>query len=344
MKTSNNCLGYLQSVVVALKQECCEPILLRNYDDFPKSIGNDLDVYIQPSKLDIARSIILHFAEKHGAIITHIHARSYFIALWLDFSDMHQPVHIDLYHGAASWHGLDYLKTNDLSLNSAPHPNFSQADIPLPWHEALISSMTSVLWGGFFKERYTHKIKNLLSDSNQRRSFEHHMCETFGTHGEMFAKAIIYGDPASHVTFCIKSRLCRNLFMWSIRSNPCRAFAKWINFWVIEAWCYIYRRPGLIIEYDSEAVSPQDKEEILKSLGPYFGASSETTGLSSVLTVQKSRFAARGRNYLLMVHSDKFAINGKKLMIPDYAKPTQILLEHAFKALKNRAMSYYSTW
>lgn len=343
MKTSNTCKRFLQTLLAALKEKGCEPVLLRNYEDLPNSMGNDLDIYVNPQKLHAACTCFLEQAYTHGFTITHIHKRSYFTALWLNFDDMVAPVHIDLYHGATTWHGLEYLNCAELPLNSEPHPTFKDAHIPTPWHEALISSMTSILWGGFFKERYTQRIKKLLSGNDNSDNFNQHMRRVFGFDGETLSKAITSENPCDYISKSIKHKLCRHLFLKSMQLRPVHTLAKWLHFWGIEAWCYLHRRPGLTIEYNAHSISPKDKDDMLSSLTPYFGSSIEISSNSACIMLKHS-FAARGRNYLLLVRSDKSAVNGKKIVASDDSIGAELLLNQALITLKDRAKSCYSSW
>jgi thymidylate kinase len=120
-------------------------VVLRNHDIFDHlRSGGDVDLLVADDNLAEKRLV----AEL--GMPRMISRRSYVTGLYYDWG------HIDLLP-RLEWRGAKYLDEAEVLAASAVSP----LGLPLPRlaHEALISWFSSLLWGGFFKERYRDVIR-----------------------------------------------------------------------------------------------------------------------------------------------------------------------------------------
>jgi hypothetical protein len=309
MITSPATKAFLIHLLDELERAKCSPILLRNFEKFPEEIGNDLDVYVCPQHLSPAFSILDSCARTQGGFIGHIHRRGYFVAIWLRFPDCEPPVHIDLYHGALTWHGLHFLTDRSLVMASQRTEPRARFRIPAPHHEALISLLASVLWGGYFKKQYLDRFAILLKDQRQRDSFTELMKHNFGPEGCLLASAVIDGKTPTVVneTFC--RRLRQSLVCQSLKERPIASFIGWLRHWMEEFACYGWRLPGMEIEYNGAAWGRNQVMELREMIGPYFGGVHVIDRKDKSLTGRLSTRRLRGTNQLVIVRGTNFSIN-----------------------------------
>lgn len=144
-------------------------ILLRNYEDFPARMGNDLDVFFRRTELARAVEIFRAALAASGGEVLHLHERDYVLAIWFRAAPGEAlTIHLDFYHGAFTWHGLTYLTDAELIAGSRASGKFRA---PRPAHEALSLFLTSLLWGAFYKFRYRSRIHTLLQDPLENAEF-----------------------------------------------------------------------------------------------------------------------------------------------------------------------------
>jgi hypothetical protein len=156
-------------------------VLLRNYIGFPATIGNDLDLFIRRRDLAVAEATFRELLAARGGRVVIVHTRGYFqdIRFCVD-EHPRRALHLDLYHGSFTWHGLYYLGEEEL-LGSTHR--YKEHPVPRPAHEALNIFIGSIIWGGFFKPRYLPRIAELLSDPQEKAVFRACLDHTFGAAG-----------------------------------------------------------------------------------------------------------------------------------------------------------------
>jgi len=313
MKTSPATRSFLTACIQRLEGADCHPVLIRNYESFPDEIGNDLDVFIVRSSLSRAYSILRSSASAQGGSIVHLHRRGYFVAVWLHFPDAVHPVHVDLYHGALTWHGLPFLGDEELISRTLPMDGTACNRIPSPPHEAMISCLASILWGGFFKSRYQDHLQRLLSDRSNFEEFSSGLERCFDQWGSQLATAVREASAASLVDPAYARKLRLLLFLKSLRSHPLQSSIAWLRHWWEEFLCYLLRLPGLVVEYDKARWNEADALRLQEILKPYFGATHhfDTCSLSLRFLLKLRRL--RGKNHLAVVGGSDFRINANSL-------------------------------
>jgi thymidylate kinase len=160
-------------------------IVLRNHD-IRKNLqsGGDLDVLV--GDLDIARLLLVqHFGNPLFSV-----RRSYVEGHFYSWG------HIDL-TPRIEWRGAVYID-NSVIFDSAEVSDFGLKK-PRLAHEALICWFSSLLWGGFFKERYASIIEQAANDDGEcfLQSLTHSVGDKLGA--RLFSLAL-QGQSAQSVS------------------------------------------------------------------------------------------------------------------------------------------------
>jgi thymidylate kinase len=125
-------------------------VVLRNHDIFSHlGAGGDVDLLVA----DLSRAEERLVAELGVPRV--VYRRSYVTQLFYDWG------HVDLVP-SLEWRGARYLSESDVLASATPSP----LGLPSPRlaHEAVVSWFSSLLWGGFFKERYRDVIVAAATD------------------------------------------------------------------------------------------------------------------------------------------------------------------------------------
>lgn len=345
MITSPATRAFLTCLIDDLEEAGCSPVLLRNFENFPKEIGNDLDVFVRPERLSRAFSILDACARAQGGKIGHIHRRGYFVAVWLRFPDCEPPVHIDLYHGALTWHGLHFLDNDELVRESQPATPGARHRIPAPYHEALISLLASILWGGYFKQRYQDRLNALLADTTQRQQFTEVMERNFGREGRLLATAVAESEARTLVNDSLCRRMRQRLVFRFLQVAPLASSADWIKHWFEELVCYGWRLPGMAIEYDGAAWKTGEAEQLGEKIGLYFGGTHMMNGEAAQLSDRVKIRRLRGKNHLVLLRGNRYAINGQpcRTTIGQPTPNVATMAEAALRVLDERIQDQFTT-
>lgn len=129
-------------------------IVLRNYDELPQQIGNDLDILVCADHRSLAEHAIIKVARTLGYTLAN---RAEFSPVSLFFSNPEncQQVQVDLFTNLR-WRGFDILRPEALLTSRRSRGVFF---IPQPIHEASLNLLTRLLYHGYVKEKYKPQIK-----------------------------------------------------------------------------------------------------------------------------------------------------------------------------------------
>ena len=169
---------FFEQLFARLESASIATLLLRNYEKFPASMGHDLDVFFRRADVPRSVEVFRDLLREGGGEVLHVHERDYVLAVWFRAAPGEpQPIHLDFYHGAYTWHSLPYIGEAELLAGRRASGNFQTAR---PVHEALNLFLTSVLWGGFYKVRYAPRIASLLAAPPEAGEFFRVLDREFG--------------------------------------------------------------------------------------------------------------------------------------------------------------------
>lgn len=138
-----------QAALTRCLRELPNYVVLRNEEALFGNLqrGGDIDLLV--ADLDLAERALI----RHLGCPIRITRRSYVREYFYDWGN------IDLLP-SIEWRGARYLRTK-VVLDGRRHSE-SGRPVPRVAHEAVVSWLTSLLWGGFFKERYAAEIRQAV--------------------------------------------------------------------------------------------------------------------------------------------------------------------------------------
>lgn len=306
--------GFLASLIRGLEHAECAPVILRNYEGLPTEIGNDLDIFVLPERVDTSENVCYACCQEWNGELVHRHKRGYFVALWIRFPGSDACLHVDLYYGALTWHGFEFLPVAHLLAGRK-----WRGDLPIPRkaHEALLLVAVSMLWGGYIKERYIPWVLDCLDDPDESEQFDDCIKQAFGENGSNLPKelrnAIATGDSNAPMVQGLRKALGRR----ELRTRPRHAVKSWLHHWYWEI-CNYLKPPGLVVTYppNNEEFLPSIQETLIAAVGNLFGdvkVLHPTRGWKDQLRSVSLAFYFSGRNYLAIRAGKDWTVAGKEL-------------------------------
>ena len=268
---SRNERQFFQSLVKTLEDEKCFPIALRNYEVFPDKIGHDFDLFILKERLPDAVSQLLAITKEFTGKVVHIHERNYFLALWIQFPDSDEAIHLDYYHGPQQWHGIDYLEVSSLIEESKLFQSSFAMRIPSAVHEATTLLLSNLLWAGRIKEKYVPKIRELVAGEKEKKIFLSLLESAFGNEGKKLGKSLLVDETSPQLSWNDASRLRKIFVRRAFRRNTWNAFKGWVSHWRKEVSCYLHEQPGFALQIAKHDHDSGMVQQIEKALAFYFG-------------------------------------------------------------------------
>jgi thymidylate kinase len=144
---------FVSAVFRAWEQAGIAFLVLRNYENLPHSISNDIDVLLKPSQLRPAEDSLLVTARSTGF---RLHNRAEFATLAFYFStnDSNTQVHFDLFTDL-KWRSFDFLRCDEFLQRRITRDLFS---IPHSADEAATNLLATMIYTGKVKDKYKPSI------------------------------------------------------------------------------------------------------------------------------------------------------------------------------------------
>lgn len=204
--------------IAAFLRELEEYVVLRNEADLFDNLrrGGDVDLLVR----DLARAertLIRHLGPP-----IRITKRSSVTECFYEWGNIDFLPSIE-------WRGADYLPVDTV----LEERRVSVRGLPVPRlaHEALVSWLTSLLWGGFFKERYATVIRQAVASDGS--AFRHALTAAAGRKwGTRLYQAAVDGHPEVSKTWARSLRVAIWTRAW--RRSPVRTVARGLAFVVAE--------------------------------------------------------------------------------------------------------------
>lgn len=151
----------INTLFLYLDKENISYCVLRNYELLPKeNIGNDIDIQIDGKAITKFQSILSKLCDELNIKIIKKSKRYVLYNYVLIYEDL-QVLQLDVHYRGEEYRGVSYLTNKQLLLARKKFRNFF---IPCDEHEAIISLFSSLLYGGFIKEKYKLKIKKTFEN------------------------------------------------------------------------------------------------------------------------------------------------------------------------------------
>ena len=206
-----------------------EWLILRNYGQRQLVKGRDVDLFMRFEDVPRAIKLLIVCSKRFGGSVLHFYRRHHLIALYIRFPEEEKPLHVDFYHGAFSWAGIEYL-SHDQVLKS--RRQYCGLPIPAPEHEAAVLTLASLLDGGFVNKRYLPRVRMLLDSRVALDVFENDLRPVFGKQalGQLRDLALGSGSFDRSDELALAKLLRNALVLRSVRASPMATslgFVKW---------------------------------------------------------------------------------------------------------------------
>lgn len=140
-------------------------LILRNYENLPADIGNDLDVLVEPAQRELAETLLLSCAERHGyTLVNRVEFSP--IAFFFVHGGARETLHIDLFT-SLKWRGFDLLGPAVVLDQRVKSADFF---IPHPLHETVLKLLTRLLYGGQVKQAYREDVAEQFENAPEQAS------------------------------------------------------------------------------------------------------------------------------------------------------------------------------
>ena len=205
--------------VEELSRTGVEWLVLRNYEEIERLEGQDVDLFLRAADVPCAISTLIRAGKRFGGAVVHVYRRHHLIAVYVLFPEEPLPLHVDFYHGAFSWAGIEYVSHDQVLRSSS---DYAGLPVPAPEHEAAVLLLASLLDGGFVKKRYLSRVQNLLRSPKARNRFENGLQAVFGEAAFQELRELTFGvvGHSSSEEFALSRRLRRALVFRRMRSSP----------------------------------------------------------------------------------------------------------------------------
>lgn len=154
----NSFQNFIEEIFRVLAVRNIAYLVLRNYEGLPEETTNDVDILIDPSAVDKAKTAVLDAASETGWSLSNI-GRFSCLSLFFFRPDTLQQTHIDLMHGNL-WHSMVFADHRAMLAARMPVKCFFK---PTPADEAWGNLATRLLYGGNVKEKYRPFIQSVCA-------------------------------------------------------------------------------------------------------------------------------------------------------------------------------------
>jgi thymidylate kinase len=242
----------------ALDKAGLTPVYLRNHEELPADVGNDVDVLIARSKHDQALELILNIAEAHSWKMI---GRAEFSPLAVYFANPEsgETLHVDLFD-RLDWHGFEFA---DASVITARRQWNGLVHIPGSGDGVYLNVVTRLLYQGQIRAKHQtqalqYHVEGGVEDL--RTSFLKHLGPRGSSLHDQLAERAWEPNPA----ICAAVR--KNVIRWSGLRNPLRLMSGWARYCRRMA-LRIMRPAGVFIVF--EGADGVGKSTVLRSIIPW---------------------------------------------------------------------------
>ena len=247
--------NFLKYIFQALDNAGLKYCVERNYDQYPKVIGGDVDLVIVATEMKSAMNIIIRIANKHAwnPFVLYSNSQAVHLGFYSDIYPERFVLVIELFAGGV-WRGQQFLAAKRILEMRSRHGCTWK---PHPAHEAVITLIHHLLYNRCVFEKYKQQIKICVDNSPE--IFETDLCKPFGKKGAKSILECVQGNDwnklEKQATQMRCSFLLRSLFL-----RPFQFFQK-----VVGILADIKCKPeGVAISL--EAMSPNETEQFADAI------------------------------------------------------------------------------
>lgn len=199
------------------------PVYLRNHEDLPADIGNDIDLLIEPSKISEAEIMVRETAEHHGW--THLKSIQFGpLSMFFRSRDGSDFIHIDLFT-RLEWHFLPFADAKKIIARRRWN---GLVFVPDPLDELFLNICTRLYYQGVIREKHRSQAAVFLSTEDSGRFLEIVHGHIGSTTANVIVPHVLSGDWKELESM---TRKCRRLLLSHVLSRrPLHLFVSLISF------------------------------------------------------------------------------------------------------------------
>ncbi len=245
-------------------------VYLRNYENLPEDIGNDVDILVPKNMRGRAAEIIRSLLPGTGwELVRQVEFGP--ISLFLASSDGSQFMHMDLFD-RIEWHWLEYADSPGLierrQWNGMVHH-------PAPADEVALNVLTRLLYAGIIREKHRVQAQSCLAQNGPKpliAAFVSHLGEKTG---RSLAERIVNQDWEGTIRWAPK--VLRGLYRRALLHAPSSAL---LGLWryLRRATLRLLRPPGPFLVF--EGADGVGKSSVIEGILPFM---KELTGKNDTL-------------------------------------------------------------
>jgi thymidylate kinase len=204
--------------------------IARNAAGFPLTMGNDIDLLIPRARAKDAWHIFTRLLSKYTGTLWQKNSREFVLDLRFSLLSSKLPLHLDLYWGVFTWHGIPYLDEVTALHDAKVADGFR---FVRPAHEAIGMFCASLLWGSFYKEKYGELMRNVFADPVEGEELAHQLTLAFGPAPLPFQPGS-RPEPSVDSARIAACELRKRLKHQSFRKAPFRTLLSLGRYWLTE--------------------------------------------------------------------------------------------------------------
>lgn len=154
--TSDTLKSFLVTLFESLKTEKIVYCILRNYENLPDFIGNDIDILVHPRDSNRFEACIFHVAEASGWKLLKNPRRYGYSSYWFQSAIKKEYIHFDVW-SLIHWKGICWMDEKTVLAERQPYKTFF---IPDRIHENCILLVKDLIQIGFIRNKYKETIQH----------------------------------------------------------------------------------------------------------------------------------------------------------------------------------------
>jgi hypothetical protein len=189
--------AFIRALFAALAEGGVAHCVLRNWQGLPEDCGNDLDVFVEAAKRDLAAARLISVAAAHKLIARRKTAKYGYISYDFHNWETRQDLKIDFFT-KIHFQGLETISPEAVLSDPIDHSGIPVANASAA---NFINAYKDILDSGIIKGKYRADINSSLMDPAGAPRLREHFAEAFGECGPRIIEAVLAGDgtpdPAS---------------------------------------------------------------------------------------------------------------------------------------------------